>query len=357
MIPLSAPWMNRLDRSIFRLLTLLLFLPCALAAEPRGLTLFTWDDYIKPEVIRSFEELHDTKVKMIRFVTEDDREKTMALTSGQGFDLVVVSGVYIASYAKRGWLAELEPARLDNARYLEERWRNAYEGAARYAVPYFWGNLGIAYRRDKVPEKIDSWSQFYHPAPILKGRISMLNDARETMGTALKALGHPLNSTDREQVEAAGRLLMEQKPFVLEYAGSDTSENTRLVTGEAWMALTYNGDALFLQGYNDNIAYVVPKEGTGLWVDYLVMMQNSPQPELAQAFLNHLMEPKMAAANALYNSFATTNSGVRDLLPAAYWNNPLIFPGDDVVSRSEFFQRLSPGNERRRNLVFSRVLH
>ncbi len=187
MYPVSTTLMNRPSRSISWLFILVLFLPGALTAEPQGLTLFTWDDYIDPGVVQAFEEQNNAKVRLVRFVTEDDREKVMALTSGQGFDLVVMSGVYIASYAKRGWLAELEPARLDNARYLDERWRNAFEGATRYAVPYFWGILGIAYRRDKLPGTIDSWNQLYRPDPHLKGRISMLNDAREVMGTALKA--------------------------------------------------------------------------------------------------------------------------------------------------------------------------
>jgi len=123
------------------------------------------------------------------------------------------------------------------------------------------------------------------------------------------------------------------------------------------MALTYNGDATFLLNYIDDIAYTVPKEGTGIWVDYLVMMKSSRQPELAQAFLSHLMEPEIAAANALYTYFATTNAGVGALLPPAYWNDPQIFPTDDIITKSEFFQHLNPGNERRRNLIFSKVIH
>ena len=349
--------MNHPNCSIFWLLILAMLLPGNLMAEPQGLTLFTWDDYIDPGVIKAFEKKTGAKVKLVKFVTEDEREETMALTSGQGFDLVVVSGVYIAPYARRGWLAELEPVRLENARYLDDRWRNAFEGAERYAIPYFWGFLGIAYRRDKVPGKIDSWYQLYHPTPNLKGRISMLNDAREVMGTALKALGHPLNSAKPDQIKAAGQLLLEQKPYVMEYAGSDTSENTPLVTGKAWMALTYNGDATYLKDFNDNIAFTVPKEGTGIWADYLVVMKNSRHPELAQAFLNHLMAPEMAAANARYNNFATPNTGVGTLLPPSYWNDPRIFPTDDILAKSELFQRLSPSNERRRNLIFYKVAH
>jgi len=213
MFLVSATRMNRPSRSISWLFILVLFLPGALTAEPRGLTLFTWDDYVDPGVIQAFEEQNDAKVRLVRFLTEDERQKTMALTSGQGFDLMVVSGVYIASYAKRGWQAELEPARLDNARYLEERWRNAFDGAARYAVPYFWGTLGIAYRRDKLPGTIDSWNQLYRPDSHLKGRITMINDARELMGTVLKALGHSVNSAETDEIEAAGRLLLEQKPY------------------------------------------------------------------------------------------------------------------------------------------------
>ena len=129
-------------------------------------------------------------MKLVRLVTEDEREKTMAFTSGNGFDLVVVSGVYIAPYAKRGWLAELEPARLDNARFLEDRWRNAYEGAARYAVPYFWGFLGIAYRHDKLPGPIDSVEAF------------------DLMMTAARALAQSL---DGELLDESGSTLSIQR--------------------------------------------------------------------------------------------------------------------------------------------------
>jgi spermidine/putrescine transport system substrate-binding protein len=315
----------------------------ATAAEQRELVLLNWSEYMDPELLQKFEQQYGVKVREVLYESDEERDKMMIDSEGKGYDLVLLSGLAIKAYVKRGWLASLNKRNLPNLRHIDPQWRAAHEQAESHAVPYFWGTLGIAYRSDLVSQPVTSWKQFFQPAEEMRGRIAVINDTRDLVGMTLRSLGHSLNTNDENALVAAEVLLQEQQPYVGSYDYISTlDENSELVTGQIWATMAYNGDALMVREHNEDIQYVVPTEGSALWVDYLAVLESSSKKDLAWSFINFLNEPRNAAQLAEYVWYATPNKAAREFLPAEILEDELIYPDEATLARSEFYEELPP---------------
>jgi spermidine/putrescine transport system substrate-binding protein len=325
-------------------------------STPRELVLLNWSEYIDPDLVEKFEKQFDVKLRQVYFESDDLRDYMMLETDGKAYDLVLVNGISVDVYRKRGWLAPIGEAQIPNLRHVDSRWLDAFPGLEGYAVPYFWGTMGIAYRKDLVPTPLTSWMDILQPAEYLHGRIGMVENSRDALGMALKALGYSANSTDTRQLKAAEQLLLAQKPHVKTYTYVALNEESALVSGDIIATMIYSGDALMVQEHHQEIGYVVPTEGGNIWVDYLVVLENSKNKALAWAFLNFLNEPENAAQLAEFVYYATPNKGAEKLLPAEFLEDPVIYPSQAVLSRSEFYKPLPARAMKNRNLAFSRAL-
>jgi len=306
------------------------------------LKFLTWSDYIDPEVVSEFEKRFNAKIKFSFFESDQSRTEMLATTNGQGYDLILVSGVNLRQYKNHGWLAQLNAFDIQNRKHIDPRWEAEFKGDVGYGVPYFWGTMGIAYRRDLVPFPITSWRQLLNLSPELSGKVIMNKDARELISIALLALGYSSNSSDSGQLRQARELLVTQVPNVKKYSSVSLTEKSALVTGDAWASMIYNGDVLMLQEHNDQIVYVQPAEGSLLWVDYLSIAASSKQKEMAAAFINYLNEPKVAARLANYVYYATPNVAAKSLLSKDYFSNSVIFPTQEQLNRMAFSTELKP---------------
>ena len=179
----------------------------SLPAPPRTLVFLNWSEYIDPELVEEFEQQFNAKVSEVYFESDDLRDDMMLETGAIGYDLVIVNGINVDSYRKRGWIAPLDQAALPNLKHVDQHWRNAFDSGNGYGVPYFWGTLGIAYRQDLVEQAPGSWMDILRPPESLHGKIGMVENARDLLGMALKALGHSANSTDPSAIKAAEQLL------------------------------------------------------------------------------------------------------------------------------------------------------
>ena len=342
--------------ALFLSVTTLFAAAAAGAAESeRELVILNWSDYLDPELVAEFEAQHSARVREVYFENDEARDKLMVQTDGKGYDLVMVDGTTLSSYVSRGWLAPINRELAPNLSHIDLRWQNAHQDAAEYGVPYFWGTIGIAYRADKVTNPITTWRQFFQPEESLQGRIAVIRDSRDLVGTALITLGHSPNTSDRAAIAEAETLLMGQKPYVKTYDYISLSEESSLVTGDVWAAMIYSGDALLLQEYSEEIVYVAPEEGTTLWVDYLALSDNSPNKDLAMAFLNFINEPENAARLAEYVYYPTPNKAAEKLLPEEHLEDETIYPSHDVLAKSEFYAILAPRAMRAYASVISNV--
>ena len=327
----------------------------SLPAPPRTLVFLNWSEYIDPELVEKFEQQFNAKVSEVYFESDDLRDDMMLETGALGYDLVIVNGINVDSYRKRGWIAPLDEAAIPNLKYVDTHWRNAFDSGNGYGVPYFWGTLGIAYRQDLVEQAPSRWMDIMQPAEALHGKIGMVENSRDLLGMALKALGHSANSTDASAIKAAEQLLLAQKPYVRTYNYVALTEESALVSGDVVAAMVYSGDALMVQEHDENIQYVLPAEGGNIWVDYLAVVENSRNKDLAWAFINFLNEPEHAAQLAEYVYYATPNTAAEKLLPQEFLADPVIYPGKEALAKSEFHTPLPPRAVKKRNLAFARL--
>lgn len=348
----------RVQARIFLLAVTLIAGSSQLAAEESGneLVLLTWADYIDPSLVEKFEREHRVRLHQIYFESDDLRDEMMLVTNGMGYDLMLVNGIGLDTYRKQGWLVPLTEQEVPNLKFIEPRWRNAFSGSDGFAIPYFWGTLGIGYRRDLLQHPPQSWMDLFKPGEALRGKITVLDSQRDAIGMALKALGFSANSGDDQEIRQAVELLLKQKPYVHSYGYLKLSAESALVTGEVSMAMLFNGDALMLREFNNQIDYVVPKEGCNLWVDYLTVSSNSTRKNLAYAFIDFLNQPENAAQLAAFVNYPTPNLQAKGLLPSTYFDNPIIYPPMEILNRCEFYKPLPTEAIKTRNTQFVRVM-
>lgn len=327
------------------------------AAATTPLVFFTWADYMDPEVLIEFEQRTGIRMKQSYFDSDTARNELLLETDDRGFDVATIDGTSIRILAKRGWLEPIDETDVPNLKHIDPRWRTIHEEAEVYSVPYFWGTLGIAYRQDLVPFTVSSWMDLLQPPEALHGRVSMISDSPELIGAALKALGYSLDSTDMEELKEAEALLQAQAPAVTIYKYVSFNENSALVNGQVVMSMMYNGDALLVQEYDEDVVFVLPKEGSNIWVDYLSILSASMEKAAAKKFIDFLNEPEIAARLAQYLYYATPNRAAEEFLPAAFKSDPVIYPSEKALEKSETYCHLPARTQKNRAAIFSRLVY
>jgi len=335
---------------------LLLCLASSPALAQAQLTILNWPDYTDSEVLEAFEREHQVRLNLVYFATDDDRDALLAQAQGQGYDVALINGSGLASYARRGWLEPLDTGALTQLGHVVPRWRSAYEASETHGVPYLWGTLGIAYRRDLVPDPPLRWMDLFEPGEALHGLIVMVDTARVVVAMGLKALGHSANSIELEALAAVEALMMAQRPMVKAYGYVDITEDSALITGEVAAAMMYSGDALALAEQHEDVVFVVPEEGGELWADYWTVMSSSPNKDLAWAFIDFMTRPENAARSSLSLNYPSPNLGAEALLPREFLEHPAIYPQGATLERSEVLAPLPPRITRRITEIHQRVL-
>lgn len=324
--------------------------------ETTTLNLYIWEDYIDPDIITSFENKTSVRVNVLTFDDDDQREETLLATQGKGFDIICISDSYMANPAELGWMAELDLQRMPNLRHVEYPFSEWIPEARRYAVPYFWGTHGIAYRSDLMETPPTSWRDLFTLAPQYAGKLVQTSTMRLLVGIALLAQGRDYNSENPEDLQAASRVLLEQVPYLFGYQTSDLSEQNPLVTGDAVMAPMFNGDVLTLQALNPHIKYIHPDEGAHVWTDFLVVSSGSRHQALAFQFLDYLNQPDIALANSRYVNYATPNLAAKALADEDYRNNPIIYPSPETLQRAHLLKPLSTSAQHQQAAIFVRTI-
>ena len=330
---------------------------CSCNEKPAELVILNWSEYFSPEIITAFENKYNARIKEIYFESDDARDEILLQTNGKGFDLILVNGFNIDLYRKRDWIQAIPHEKTPNLKYIDKRWRHAFTSSKNYGAAYFWGTLGIAYRKDLVKHPITSWEQLFKPANELQGKIIMVKSSRDIIGMALRSLGYSSDSENEGELQKAEELLLTQKPHVAKYGYISVEKNSSLVNGEIIAASVYGGDALNVAEHNENIVYVLPEEGGNIWVDYFTISKHSKQVTLAAEFINFINQPELAATNAQELYLATPNSAAKKLLPKEHLEDQVIYPNTTLLNQSSFHKVISPEASRIRAQIFSRVVN
>ncbi len=355
----AAPFIRKPNRYIlarFIVLFSLLITASSPALSTQILKIYTWAEYMDPQIIAQFEQEFDTEVELSYFESDQSRDEQMAVVAGRGYDLLLLNSIRVKRYGNRKWIEPLDKTLIPNIQYIDPQWIHAFEGVDEYAVPYFWGTMGIAYRKDLVPAGFDSWMDLLNPDERLRNKITMTSDSRELTAIALAATGHSVNSGKSSHLKDAREVLLEQRPFIKQYTYPSLSEDSSLLDGTVWAASMYSGDTLMLQEQDENIAYTLPKEGGLLWADYFTVAQASTNKILAHQFLNFINQPAIAARLAEWVFYATPNLAAANLMSNDYTNNTVINPNSEQLKNSEFIQPLSPRTQKKVNSIGADLL-
>ena len=301
------------------------------------LRIFNWSDYIPEEVLVEFEKRYDVRIIYDTFEAPEAMMAKLQAGGAREYDLVVPPDYYVAEMARAGLIQPLDHGRIPNLKNLYPEFQNPdYDPGNRYSVPYQWGTTGIAYRASEVEGAVDSWGVFFDPAQY-QGPFLLLDEMRETIGAALKYLGYSLNDTNPAHLEEAKQLLIDAKRRGLGFAGS-VEGRSRLLAGDAVVVHNYSGDIFQIQEEDDDIVYVIPKEGGTIWMDAVAMPAGAPHPDLAYAFLNFILEPEIAAAISNYNYYASPVQAAEPYLDPELLSDPAVYPPPEVRAKLEFIR-------------------
>ena len=209
---------------------------------------------------------------------------------------------------------------------------------------------GIAYNRKLNPPP-QAWADMWDEK--LRGRITMLDDPFDTLGACLKKLGLSINASDVEQLRRAEAEAVRQKPLLRAYLNAEVRD--QLVSGDVLAAHMWNTTAQQAMDSSPEIGFVYPSEGYAVYPDCSVILRESKRPELAHQFIDFLLRPEIAAANALAARTTTTNRGARQILPANFRNNPTLYPASEIVARGEWAKTVDPAAQRLRDRIWTEI--
>lgn len=305
---------------------------------------YNWGEYLDPEVITLFEK--ETGINVVYEEFETNEIMYPKVQSGAiAYDVVCPSDYMIQRMIENDLLAELNFDNIPNIKNIGQEYfkqSRQFDSENKYSVPYCWGTVGILYNKTMVDEPIDSWSVLWDEK--YKDNILMQDSVRDAFAVALKYKGHSLNSTDLDELEEAKELLIKQKPLVQAYVIDQVRD--KMIGNEAAIGVIYSGEAIYTQLENPNLEYVIPKEGSNVWIDSWVIPKNAKHKENAEAFINFLCRPDIAKMNFDYITYSTPNTAARELIEdPAIRNSKIAFPDVSELERCETFQFLGDKND------------
>lgn len=313
-------------------LVLTLLLPAALfgCGSDRGVNgqviVYNWGEYIDPQTLRMFEE--ETGIKVIYDEFETNESMYPKVESGAvAYDIACPSDYMISRMIENGMLSEINYDHIPNAKknigaqYYEQA--AGFDPENKYAIPYCWGTVGILYNQTMVEEPITRWEQLWDEK--YADNILMQDSVRDAFMVAEKLNGDSMNTLDAGELEDAKNLLIKQKPLVQAYVVDQVRD--KMIGGEAAIGVIYSGEAIYTQKENPDLVYVIPEEGTNVWIDSWVILKNAPNKENAEKFIDFMCREDIALMNFDYITYSTPNVAARELIEdETIKNSEIAFP-------------------------------
>ena len=282
----------------------------------RVVNVCSWGEYIDEELITRFEE--ETGIR-VNYQTAESNEALYSLIKmgGADFDVIVPSDYMIARLIEEDMLAELDYDNIPNFDLIDDTYKHlSYDPENKYTVPYAWGTLGIIYNTAMVSEPITSWSAMFDPQ--YAGQVLMINNSRDAIGAALLSLGYSLNTTDESQLEEAFNLIKQAKDNGVYQAFVMDEVFGKMEGGNAAIAMYYAGDYLTMLENNEDLAFVIPEEGSNWFVDAMCVLKSSQHKDEAEEWINFIASTDANLANMDYIWYASPNTEALEEYPAYY---------------------------------------
>lgn len=315
--------------------------------EEKVLNLYTWADYYSDTVLENFTKATGIKVQVDTFDSNETLQAKL-LTGAVGYDVIMPSDYTVTILARSGKLQKLDKSKLPNLVNIDEQFMSpSYDPGLEYSVPFMFGTSGLGYLTDKVTGPMDSWSVLMKPDPKYKGRISMLKDRREVFGAAFKYAGKSLNTTDKADLDTALALLTEQKKAADTLYNSENNKDL-LAQGEIWISHGWSSSfaiVKYVQG-KTNVNYVVPKEGSLIYMDTLAIPVGAPHIENAYVFLNYFLGGEASAVVSNNTGGSSPNKAARPFIRKDMLEDPGLYPPPEMLKKLEFLTDVGEATKR-----------
>jgi spermidine/putrescine transport system substrate-binding protein len=299
-------------------------------ASGGSVTVYMWSEYIDPGLVERFQKQTGVKVVLDTYENTETMMSKVESASNQ-YDVVVMSDHAVRTMISTGVLGTLDLSKIPNAKNVAPRFRApAYDPEGTHSLPYQWGTMGLVYRTDKLPDLKASWAVVFDPARQ-PGPVVLLDSMRDLIGAALISKGFSPNTRSADELKAAGELLAaaRTKSFV-GFAGSPDSVG-KVLSGDAWLGVAYNGDAV--SRLDDKTEFVVPEEGTIIWVDAMTIPAKAPNREGAHKFVDFILDGDVGAQLSNYLAYATPNDASMPKIDAEIRDDPRVYPPEEQTRR------------------------
>ncbi len=338
-------------------------------AEQPTVNLYIWGEYLAPDTLANFEKLTGIRVVADHFDSLETAE-TKLLTGRSGYDLVLTAGQHLSRAISSGALQPLDKVRLPHLAGIGTEFRQhmaVFDPDNRYAGTYAWGTTGVGYQQQAIAARlptapVDSWAMLFDPEVVSKFAscgVSLLNDPNEVFAAAMRYLGLDINQQRTEDLHQAEALLQKVRPYI-RYFDNDRNIND-LANGETCLAMSWNGNVAIARnqaqqaGKAIDIAFSIPREGTLIWLDALVIPKDAPHPEAALALMDYLMRPEVIAPITNSIQYANAITAADSLVDPAIRNDAGTYPPTAVRARLYSKNDNSKAFNRELTRAFSRL--
>ena len=299
---------------------------------------YNWGEYIDSDVLDQFEEETGIEVVYEEFETNEIMYPKVAAGAAV-YDLIWPSDYMIAKMLENDLLQPINFDNIPNYKNIDETYieqSKGFDPENKYSIPYCWGTVGILYNKTMIEEgdTVDSWEILWDEK--YKDNILMQDSVRDAFMVTEKLLGYDINTTNEEELKACADKLIEQKPLVQAYVIDQVRD--KMIGGEAALGVIYSGEAIYTQRENEDLEYVIPKEGTNVWIDSWVIPKNAQNVENAEIFLDFLCRADIALKNFDYITYSTPNKAARELIEdEEIRNSTIAFPTAEMLANSNVF--------------------
>ena len=311
-------------------------------APKNRLNLLMWSEYIDPRVVEEFEKRFDCRVTLDVF---EDLESMLAKLQQGGaslYDVVTPSDYVVPGLLRLKLLQEIRHDKAPNLANIEPRFASPpFDPGNRFTAPYQWGTVGIYLRKTEGRPVERTWGLLFDPSKQ-PGSFLMMDGIREMIGAALKYRGHSLNSIDPRELMEARNVLLDAKRRSAGFEGGVGGKN-RVLAKAVLAAVAYNGDAVRGMREDAETEFFVPEEGGEIWMDNMAIPVKAPHREMAEKFINYILEPETGARVSNFNQYATPNRASLPYINPKDLKNPAIYPSAEIMTRLEFLQDPGPG--------------
>ncbi len=307
---------------------------------------YNWGEYIDPDILKVFEEETGIKVVYEEFETNEIMYPKVE-TGAASYDLICPSDYMISKMIENDLLQPINYDHIPNYKNIDQTYIDQSKGfdpENKYSIPYCWGTVGILYNKSMIEEgdTVDSWEILWDKK--YKDNILMQDSVRDAFMVTEKMLGYSINTVDENELKKCCDKLIEQKPLVQAYVVDQVRD--KMIGGEAALGVIYSGEAIYTQRENEDLEYVIPKEGSNVWIDSWVIPKNAKNVENAEKFLDFLCRGDIALKNFEYITYSTPNKAARELIEDEdIRDSKVAFPTAEMLKNCDVFTNIGEDGE------------